>query len=262
MDITITVLQALVQLILGGLGVYVSMKPPSAEKHRILIAVFVILGLSGVGLTIAQQVRNSRTQQDLMQQLATIKKNTETPPSVTVNVPPSPPAQIILQGGNPFHGSLSLTKVEFPPSLDTDPFAVNIHLTNVGQAPVPDVHFWEMETFLPIGKIKSVADSNAADRKAYASFLKLGKKAIKESERTSHAPGYFAVGEDHWGTFFAHPRKEEIDGVISGSVRLYFFAYAEWDSGKSTYARCLWLQPPPAVNYGSGGNLVLHDCVW
>ena len=37
--------------------------------------------------------------------ISPIKKNTETPPNVTVNVPPSPPAQIILREGNLVHGT-------------------------------------------------------------------------------------------------------------------------------------------------------------
>jgi hypothetical protein len=95
MDTTLSVLILLVQLALGTLGVYVSMRPPSTEKHWKFIGAFCFLGVLGIVLTIAQGVRNSRAQERLTQELAAIKRNTEQPPRLTFNVPPA----TVINGG-------------------------------------------------------------------------------------------------------------------------------------------------------------------
>ena len=82
MDIFIAILLGLVQLLLGGLGVYVSMKPVPKETHGRYIAGFMVLGMLGLVCTLIQQVRNSRAQDSLKAQLVVIQKNTERPPQI------------------------------------------------------------------------------------------------------------------------------------------------------------------------------------
>jgi len=264
LNIVLAVVQAVVAALTAYLGVHLTIHPvgESAREKKNWKIGFVVCGLISVALIGLQAYRNNVSQSALDAQLRRIEKNTQTQPSVQVNIPPAPPPQVILKNENPFRGSLNLTKVDFPPSLDTNPFAVNLHLTNVGQAPIADAYFWEKIIFQAVGNINSQDESNVADKKAYDGFLKEGKTAIWTSKKAAHAPTYFAVGEDHWGTVFLHPKTEEITGVMHGTTRLYFFAYADWDGGKSHYASCRWLQPPTQVNYGSGENLIIHDCVW
>jgi hypothetical protein len=47
----LTVIIGVVQLVLGAMGVYVSLRPPRKEHHWYWIAAFIIVGLLGVGLT-------------------------------------------------------------------------------------------------------------------------------------------------------------------------------------------------------------------
>lgn len=263
MEIGIALAIAVLASALAFMGMYVTLHPPDTDSAKRNWKIgFGLVALLACAVTVWQTKRNSATQDALQKQLDRIRKNTENPPQVTVNVPPSPPPQVIVNEADHSIGSLSLAKVDFPPSLDTDPFAVNLQLVNVGQAPISGVYYWEIATFLPIGNVNSERDSNTADRSAYVSFLKLGRKGVADAKTAGHSPTYFAVGEDHWGTVRLRPRGEQIDGVITGTTRLYFFIYAEWDGGKSKYAACRWLQPPPEVHYGNGATLVLHDCRW
>jgi len=50
--IWLAVFIAVGQLLLGGMGVYVCLRMPQKENHKYWIAAFMIIGLSGVGLTI------------------------------------------------------------------------------------------------------------------------------------------------------------------------------------------------------------------
>jgi hypothetical protein len=249
-DTWLWILAAAIPFAMGALGGYLSSNRPFYKWT------FWILGLLGVVIVVVAGIRNEHAQSALQTQWDKIQRNTENPPQVTVNIPPSPPPQIIRSDGNHIRGSLNLARIDFPPSLNANPFSVNMHLKNVGQVPIPNVYFWEIATFQPLNGL----DSNSIDRKSYSAFLKFGKKAVMEAKKAGHAPTYFAVNDDHWGTVNLYPRQEERDGVIRASTRLYFFAYAKWDDGD--YASCRWLQPPSDVHYGNGANLVLHDCVW
>lgn len=51
MGIWLTVVIGITQLALGGMGVYVSLRPPKKEHHWYWIAGFIVVGLSGVALT-------------------------------------------------------------------------------------------------------------------------------------------------------------------------------------------------------------------
>ena len=51
MRLWLPVLIGLAQLLLGGMGVFVSLRAPKEENHKYWIAAFIIIGLAGVGLT-------------------------------------------------------------------------------------------------------------------------------------------------------------------------------------------------------------------
>jgi hypothetical protein len=47
----LTIIVGVLQVVLGGMGVYVSLRPPKKERHWYWIAGFVVIGLAGVGCT-------------------------------------------------------------------------------------------------------------------------------------------------------------------------------------------------------------------
>src|SRR5664279_5667027 len=177
-DTLLWILAAAIPLGMGALGGHLSSNRP---LYRWL---FWGLGFLGVLVVGVAGVRNEHAQSALQTQLDKIQRNTENPPQVTVNVPPSPPP--IILNGETHQASLSLVKIELPSSLNTKPFAVNVHLANVGQVPIEGVFFWETATFQPIGEI----DSSRADRLAYSDFLKRGKEGVRDAKKSGHAPSY------------------------------------------------------------------------
>lgn len=58
MDFFLTCSLGIIQSFLAGLGVYVSLKPPPADKHKQLIILFIFFGALGVAASIYQQYRN------------------------------------------------------------------------------------------------------------------------------------------------------------------------------------------------------------
>jgi hypothetical protein len=256
-DVLIAAGVAVVQLVITWYAVDVSLR----EKRVKNAAIIGLIGALGIGLTIWGAVRNGIAQGELNDKLSKIQHNTETPPQVTVNVPSAAPPNVFVTGER-LQGALGISKVEFPPSLSAKPFQVNVHLANVGQAPIDNVFFWETAIFRPIGQIESIADSNRADRSVYKELLKSGKEGVEDAKRNGHSPLHFAIDEDHWGTMTLYPTDKDVSGTLDGTTRLYFFTYAEWNHGKQQYIACRWLQPPASADYGSGSNLVLHDCGW
>jgi hypothetical protein len=63
MDGLLTAIAALTQLILGGMGIYVSLRPPkNPQRHRYWIGAFLVVGILGVVLTgwLAQRSSNAQ----------------------------------------------------------------------------------------------------------------------------------------------------------------------------------------------------------
>lgn len=65
MDVFLTGVLAVLQLVLGGMGVYVALKPPKSEHHIRWIASFITVGLIGVWLTVWITHRADSAQQRL-----------------------------------------------------------------------------------------------------------------------------------------------------------------------------------------------------
>jgi hypothetical protein len=51
MELSLTIILAVTQLVLGGMGVYVSLKPPKQEDHNSWMLAFIVVGFVGVCLT-------------------------------------------------------------------------------------------------------------------------------------------------------------------------------------------------------------------
>jgi hypothetical protein len=72
-DILLTALTALLQLVMAGLGIYIALKPQPKERHLALIMGFVVLGLAGVGTSVWLQVRVQQSQKEQARLLESIK---------------------------------------------------------------------------------------------------------------------------------------------------------------------------------------------
>ena len=101
---------AVTQLVTGIYGVVVSI----AEGQLKIAMTMGVIGGLGVALTVFATVRSDRAQQSLQAQLTEIKHNTEQPPQVTVNVPPTPPSAS--------HGHLDFFQTSVPNDAKLDPF--------------------------------------------------------------------------------------------------------------------------------------------
>lgn len=75
MDATLTAIVGILQILLGAMGVFVSLRTPKKEHHWYWIGGFVGVGLIGVGLTFWTAYRSSNAQQIASQEL--IKAVTE-----------------------------------------------------------------------------------------------------------------------------------------------------------------------------------------
>jgi hypothetical protein len=87
MDLFLVGFVGMSQLLLGGLGIYVSLRPPKAEHHRYWIGCFVFIGILGIGLTIWQAKRGADAQAalQLQLQLTELPKKIPRPPTAQEN---------------------------------------------------------------------------------------------------------------------------------------------------------------------------------
>lgn len=97
-DVLLTLAVCVTQVVLGLMGIQVSLNPPSKDHHRQWMVAFVLVGAVGVFLTGWLSKRNADTQNALKSQLDRIEHN---PPKIEVNVPPSVPPQIIVNPNIP-----------------------------------------------------------------------------------------------------------------------------------------------------------------
>lgn len=68
----------MVQVLIAGAGVYVTIRPPEPKKHKRYTAIFVVLLLAGLTTTILQRLRSSEAHQVEMHQLKEfLKDNTD-----------------------------------------------------------------------------------------------------------------------------------------------------------------------------------------
>src|SRR6266566_8365763 len=80
-DVFLTAIVGFTQLVLGGMGVYVSLRPPKKEHHWYWIGAFMGVGLLGVALTgwVAQRSSNAQDRaNEKIGQAATAATNANT----------------------------------------------------------------------------------------------------------------------------------------------------------------------------------------
>jgi hypothetical protein len=90
LDIIISAVLGALTAATAYMGVYVTLHPPAEEQKSAWKSWFIAIAILGVGLIVLQGYRARSASQELQAQLDKIQHNTETPPQVTVNVPPSP----------------------------------------------------------------------------------------------------------------------------------------------------------------------------
>ena len=110
MDILLFVLFAGFQLVLAGLGVYVSLKPQPPEYHRRLIVVFILLALLTIIVGVFQQERAGHEQSKLEAQLTAINNgNKQISSKIDSFIPKNEPTRVITSG-SPISTVVEVTK--------------------------------------------------------------------------------------------------------------------------------------------------------
>lgn len=188
-----------------------------------------------------QTYRNENAQADLQKQLNTIQKNTETPPTFNVTVPPAAPAPIQPHRSG---GFLQFEKVEFREQVMSQdkPFSVNIYVRNSGTEPIYGTcHFFAVQ--LADGAAKTESASALLDKKMHQKLLEMARKAQKDSLAQHLKGSVVGIGESIWGTFgFNSLTSEQVAGIADGNLRFYVFVWARWDNGDRDVDDCRWLQ--------------------
>lgn len=85
MDLLLAIILGLLQLLLGGLGVYVSLRPPKRERHWWWIGSFFAIGVLGAGLVGLQAKRSVDAQADLQKQINNLPTRIPKPPTAREN---------------------------------------------------------------------------------------------------------------------------------------------------------------------------------
>lgn len=244
---------------MAGVGAYVSLKPQPKERHTPLIALFVILFFLGGGINAIQTKRASKAQDKLQQQISAIQRQTETPPQVTVNIPPSVPPQIIVSppssttsprigGGFLQVGNIVLRNQSIEAGAQ---ISMNIFVTNKGTEPVLDY-----ERYFGI----AIASSKFTDRDVHKEFLRQALATHREFMKEKHFPRELGVGQQFWDTITTPPLTEEkARFLLNGTNRLYVYVWCRWKDERRDLDDCTWLQPPPTPHIDNG-SLVWHQC--
>lgn len=156
MDIAIGILAALVQLALVVLGIHVSLKPPSKERHRRWIAAFIIIGVIGVAFSGVLAWRTSQSQDKIENVLGIVSKDVkgikESERVINVgpiNVQPliePPKGQSARAEITP---PLRLLGPELLPFAAGKPVGLNVHFQNIGNVKehVENYHGWAVILF-------------------------------------------------------------------------------------------------------------------
>jgi hypothetical protein len=245
--------------ITGGLAGHLAAQKLWHKLMFWILALLSVILLLFQGHYIARELREAEERGKKQQaQLDQIEKNTANPPRVTVNIPASIPASPVTERPP---GSIGLTRVEFPPSWQTRPYIVDLHLVNVGQIPISDAFAWETVNFEGVATLSSLEDSQRANHRVYLKLLAEAHDAVKNARTAGNPPMDFAINDDHPHPFTLHLDSVLMSYMVEGATRLYFFAYVEWDGGRQNYTACRWLQRPQSLDESATGY-VLNDCTW
>lgn len=251
-NITIAVILALLAGLTSGLAGQLA-ATKRWQKWLFWGAGFLMVILIGV-----QTYRNEEAQADSKKQLDAIQKNTETPPTVNVTVPPAAPAPVQPRRSA---GFLQFEKTEFHEQVlaEDKPFGVNLYLRNFGTEPINGTyHFFAVQLVDDARKTES--ESALLDRSVHLRFLEQARKAHKDTLAKNLKGSEVGVGDSVWGTVgFNSLTSKQVAGIANGDVRFYVFAWARWDNSDRDLDDCRWLQATGSTKI-SDWKPIWHFC--
>jgi hypothetical protein len=226
MDIAISAVLAILTILMGYLGVHVTLhpaeSPSTARRYKIA---FVFCAILTVCLVVWQGVRNSQTQSQLRQELVQIDQNTRTPPRVDVNVPAPqvnvqlpPAAQVQKTGDRPILQILN----EAPSSralTPGTPLGMNVVIHNEGPVPAKGV------------KDLSIIDTIAgppSEEKEEAFFKKLAAEEQEPDFRKKPGTG-LGLHSGFFSTFYTEElTAQQINALKTGDLLIYLVSKVDY----------------------------------
>ncbi len=233
-DIAIVAGIGFTQLVLTWYGIHISVK-----EHRVRNAIIVgFIGAMGIGLTLYGALRSSKAQIALQSQLDKIQHNTEKPPTVTVNVPPS----TFSIPSVPRH-----THVEYFPVLDASRLLGLPQLAlNAGDTPTIPIAFRNSGGFAVKQPTDSVLLTLVPSKRAQSAFRDLRTTFVKSNGPSGSIPTSSSDGEFHTAV---GPKLSDADiaRLKSGEVYLCGLGAVRWldETGwyETHFAQCLQAEP-------------------
>lgn len=229
-------------------------------KHKAFFFGLVLLGGVFTGIAVKRGVDSANTVQT---QLNNIEHNTETPPQVTVNIPPASPPEVIISPpqAEPHKSQafMQLTKMEAPPKLEANSrLHFNLHLQNTGKDPAYSAYAKFSDAIATIPNPSNVAESTEIDAKMHSVLLQSALKAYRDEVKAGNKGVTVAIGGDLWNTTWLGPlSQKEVDEIVSGHSRLYIFAWSRWNNNQADLEYCVSLQ---SGNPNIEGGAIWHIC--
>lgn len=238
MDIFLAIAIVFVTALIGYVGVHVTLHPaetPKAKRNYKII--FGALTLVACGLVLWQGILNRHEQNELHSQLNKIQKNTEQPPTVNVNVPPSPPpskqrAIMTLAFTSPDDG----IKIIHDPQYPQAGWLVNVSCKNVGTVLARRVACAEYAKRIPAKGGIPTNETLQEYWKEYSTTL----AASQFPQFVDLDPGRNAWGSVGLQMLEVDPELNSGSKVIMVAVTMF---YSD-DAGPHKKEYCLWAQPP------------------
>ena len=243
-DILIVVGIGFSQIVTAWYGIHVSVKE-NRMRNAIIIG---IVGAVGIGLTVWAAIRSGTAQAELKSQLTTIQHNTETPPRVTVNVPPLSPV-VIPPSAPPVRADVVLHEVSggIKQSLNGIPTGVTA-VYRLGETALINIYFMNSGTadadMDGAAKIYLVPERSEKTEKALTADF---NKFVMHRTPT---PSPLQHGGQQFSWFSGQSEKtitqEDIDRLKNGSTILYLYFEVEYKdpTGHHYQHYCRWAQPP------------------
>jgi hypothetical protein len=249
-DLILFIAAGILPLVMAALGGHLA-----TNKLGYRIAFWSLGFITSIAVVIVG-IRTEHAQSVLQAQLNKIQKNTETPPQVVVNVPPSAPPQITINPPSVASGFMQLyrTIIVNPELRAGERISVNIFIRNEGAQPVYSVY---RNYFIALSGLSG--DPAKVDAHLHARFLKDSLKAKREYAKTNKGLTV-GVKETLWNSLETDPlTQEQVDGIKQGAIRLYAYAWAGWQGARHDLDACRWFQLD-GVTKIDNKELVTHDC--
>jgi hypothetical protein len=265
-DIALTVVICFVQLVLGAMGVYVSLRPPKPEQHRLWIGSFILVGLAGIALTGYLAKRGSDTQEQLTsliksqkQEVAEGFQNTQhtiVDEASKTRTELSQPHSTSKKVSGDRTGFLQERRIEVIPSQATialgRPFVFRMGYINRGAYPV-----YNAKEYAEVSLVQNVTDGQTANAIVYRAL----ENAMHDPKYGGHPIGQLGVDSGvHNDVGWEFTSQDQVNGVISGQHRLYVFSWATWTDkeghGQKPVMYCSWMAAP------SSGQITQETLEW